>query len=604
MNAMHLLADEPDVERLGSTLLHFLWEGVLIAALYAAARRAARASGPNVRYILACAAVAAMAAAPVLTWSLLRPEAPNAVATSFTAPLSAATSTTVRGNPVSALIGGYRAVPAPFLPWVVAVWLAGATALWLRLLGGWALAARLRSTCSRPAPPKWQQTFNRLRIRIRVSGPVRLRLSPMVDTPGAMGWLRPVVLMPAGAFAGLSTGHVEALLLHEPAHIRRHDYLINILQSVVEALLFYHPAVWWVSGHIRSERELCCDDLAVSVSGDAVAYARALAELGSAAPATFGAVMAANGGSLANRIARLIGQPRPAARTLSGSGIVVSALLLVFAAIAVLGQPAAGSKFQVASVKPSTQPGFQVVRPLPGRLTANATVQLLIQNAYSVQSFQVVGAPEWAASERWQIEAKADGSASRAQVFQMLQTLLEDRCQLKIHRETKELPVYALEPAKGGIKAPPPAEGSCVEPSVDAPSEWAGGRVAPPGNGQSSPTPCGSLRVALQSSFGDARVQGGKVRMPELVRVLSMMLDRPVTDRTGFTGLFDVRLDFQVDETTAALPPPPPGAGPAPDSSSPSILTALPEQLGLRLTPAKGPVEVIVIDHIERPSAN
>jgi uncharacterized protein (TIGR03435 family) len=92
--------------------------------------------------------------------------------------------------------------------------------------------------------------------------------------------------------------------------------------------------------------------------------------------------------------------------------------------------------------------------------------------------------------------------------------------------------------------------------------------------------------------------------MPELVRVLSMMLDRPVTDRTGFTGLFDVRLDFQVDEITAALPPPPPGAGPSPDSNSPSILTALPEQLGLRLTPAKGPVEVIVIDHIERPSAN
>ena len=170
-------------------------------------------------------------------------------------------------------------MPAPLLPWVVAVWLAGAMVFWLRLIGGWIFAERLRSSLVRPAPREWQQALDRLKNRIRVSRPVRLLVSSLVQAPAVVGWLRPVVLVPVGALAGLPPEQIEALLLHELAHIRRHDYLVNIVQSAIEALLFYHPAVWWVSGHIRAERELCCDDMAVSVSGDAVTYARALAEL-------------------------------------------------------------------------------------------------------------------------------------------------------------------------------------------------------------------------------------------------------------------------------------------------------------------------------------
>src|SRR5205085_9799335 len=120
-----------------------------------------------------------------------------------------------------------------------------------------------------------------------------------------------------GALAGLPSEQVEALLLHELAHIRRHDYVVNILQSTAEAVLFYHPAVWWVSGHIRTERELCCDDAAVSITGDVLTYARALAELESFRPAHANAVMDANGGSLANRIGRLLGQSRPSTRGIS-----------------------------------------------------------------------------------------------------------------------------------------------------------------------------------------------------------------------------------------------------------------------------------------------
>lgn len=600
MNAIHFFAAQPWVERLGATLLHFLWQGALIAAVYAAARRrSARAAGPGVRYILACAALAAMAAAPVLTWSLLRPPAPGTAAAIFAAPVSAAASAGGPRVPAAWFAGVDGAERAPVLPWVVAAWFAGALAFWLRLVGGWILAERLRSRLVRPAPREWQQALDRLKAGIRVFRPVRLLVSAVVEAPAVVGWLRPALLVPVGALAGLPCEQVEALLLHELAHIRRHDYLVNAVQSVVEALLFYHPAVWWISGHIRTERELCCDDMAVAITGDPVTYARALAEVESADPVHFRPVMAANGGLLAHRIARLLGHHRPAPRPLAGTGMAAVALLPAVAVLAVFGQPAPHPQFAVASIKPSNSRTLMTVRPMPGRLVADASVQLLLQNAYTVQPFQIEGGPEWIGAERYQIEAKAGGSASRAQMFLMLRSLLEDRFQLKTHRETRELPVYALVPARSGLKLAPPKEGSCVEPAPDAPSDWAGGRIAPPGEGRLPVATCGRVGVILQA--GGARIQGGKVFMPELAKELSLLMGRTVIDKTGFTGRFDVGLDFLPDETTPAMPPPPPGA--SSDSGAPSLVSAI-QQLGLRLESTRGPVEVIVVDHLERPSAN
>lgn len=599
MNAIQVLSTQPWVAHLGSTLLHFLWQGVLIAAVYAIAR--SRATDPKVRYVLGCSALVVMAAAPVMTWSMPPLPVRERFTVSFTAPPAAA-SASLRNIPATFSNGVPPAVPAPFLPWVVAAWIAGTMTFWLRLIGGWILAERLRFRLTRPAPREWQQTLDRLRTGIRVSRPVRLLVSALVRTPAVAGWIRPVVLVPVGALAGFPPEQIEALLLHELAHIRRHDYLINILQSIVEAVLFYHPAVWWISGHIRAERELCCDEEAVSVSGDAINYARALAELESARPAHLKTVMAATGSSLKRRIARLLGQPHPATRTLSGPGIIAAAMLLAVTALAVWGQPAARPKFEVASVKPSQESRFMSVRPLPGRLTANAPVRLLMQNAYAVQAFQIQDGPAWINSEYYDIDAKTDGNAGRAQTFLMLQSLLEDRFGLKIHRETRDLPVYTLLTAKGGAKLAPPKDGTCVDSAPDGLLQSAGGRVPPPGAGPPALAPCGGLRVMLD--VGGAKMLGGKVAMPELVRTLSMTLGRTVIDKTGLTGLYDVKLEFLPDEATAALPPPPPGAATTLDSNNPSILTALQEQLGLRLEPAKGPVEVIVVDHVERPATN
>jgi uncharacterized protein (TIGR03435 family) len=444
----------------------------------------------------------------------------------------------------------------------------------------------------RPAPAEWRRTLRELGARIGVSRPVELLVSALVQVPTVVGWIRPVVLVPVGALAGLPPEHVEALLIHELAHIRRHDYLVNMLQSVAEALLFYHPAVWWVSGHIRAERELCCDDVAVSASGDVLTYARALAELESCRPAHFNAAVAANGGSLADRIARLLGQSRPAAVSGLGPGVLIGAVLIAATTYGLFGQSEARPAFQVASVKPntSTAPRGHMVRALAGgRLTAeDAWVMQLIQNAYGVQQYQVIGAPDWTNTDGFDIEAKADGNVDQKQVWLMVQTLLADRFKLAVHRETRQLPVYAIVAARGGLKLPPPKDAGC-----------------PPGPSPagSRQPPCGMVRISMGP--GGLQMTGDNAPMAEFVRMLAGLVNRPVIDRSGFTGTFDVHVEFTPDEYTGGLPPPPPGVPPLPtDPNRPNILAAVQEQLGLKLESSKGPVEVLVIDHVEKPSAN
>jgi uncharacterized protein (TIGR03435 family) len=612
MNAMQILSSQPWVERLGWTLVHFLWQGLSIAILYAAARRGvARTSSPHVRYLLACAALTAMMAAPLVTWGLMRPSdaSPDAAYRIRSTPPAASTTgiatTTTLPASVRSTVSGVQ--PARFLLWVVMLWLAGAVVFWVRLAGGWVVAARLRSVLVRRAPPEWQEILGKLGARIGLSRPVRLLVSALVQVPTVVGWLRPVVLVPVGALGGLPVEHLEALLLHELAHIRRCDHLVNILQSVAEALLFYHPAVWWVSGHIRAERELCCDDVAVSVSGDALTYARALAQLESYRPAHLSAAVAANGGSLSDRIARLLGQSRPAVRTGPGPGVLAVAILLVAAAYGLFGQSEAHPAFQAASIKrnPSawsepTHHRMDVHPELGGRLTAhNAPLMLLIQRAYAVQAFQVVGGPAWINSPGYDIEAKPEANTDRKQMWLMLQTLLADRFKLTLHRETRELPVYDLTAVKRGPKLPVPKEVSCISQPPDAPTP------PPHTPGQVG---CGYVAGPFLSSTG-LRLEGSKVHMADLIRELAFVLGRPVLDKTEFTGEFDLNLSFTADEATMGLPgsggPGDPGGSRLPTNPNrPNIYAALEEQLGLKLVSANGPVEVLVIDHVERPTAN
>ena len=586
------------IELLGLTLLHFLWQGALIAAAYVGLRR--YASRSEVRYLLACAALGVMAAAPIATWIALRPTSLQAVSASASLIASHPTSagSVFRGD-LFRFLAAHNERPFWFM-WVAAAWMTGVVIFSLRLLGGWMIAERLRRRRVRSAPGPWQETFETLRAQLRVARRVRLLVSGLVHAPAVVGLLRPVVLVPVSALAGLPAEQMEALLLHELAHIRRYDHFVNALQNMVEALLFYHPAVWWVSGHMRVERELCCDDVVVAVTGDAKSYARALAEVGAAEHAHYHAAIASTGGSLAYRVARLLGVPQPPSRTHSLAAVAAVAALIAITAIAVAGQTTR-PMFEVASVKPTgTRDGGQM-RPTAGRLMASAPLRVLMQAAYDVQSFQIVGGPEWVESDGYAVDAKASGNPDHKQMMLMLQSLLEDRFQLRIHNESKEMPVYALTPARGGLKLTPPRNGSCVEePELLGPLADPGARIQPPEQGPTPAPRCGGLDVPLGA--GGARLIGGKVPMAEFVRVLSRLLGHTVTDQTGFSGVFDVNVDFLPDDTTPGLPAPPPGAIPF-AVASPSIFSAV-QQLGLRLESAKGPVDVFFIDHVERPSEN
>jgi uncharacterized protein (TIGR03435 family) len=567
--------------RLGWTLVHFLWQGALIAAVYAAVRRFVAAA--NGRYLLACGALALMVAAPVATWLAM---GPSDIAPAIAADFTARVPHGVPSRAVALPIGVRTVVPAQaqtaWLRWAVAIWLFGASLLSVRLLGGWMLAARLRWRMTRPAPVEWGRTIERLRARLGIARAVGLRVSSLVQSPVVIGAWRPLVLVPVGMLTGMPAVQVEALLVHELAHIRRHDYLVNLLQSLAEALLFYHPAVWWVSGHIRTERERCCDDAAVAVSGDVVGYVSALAELAGTRRMRLAAV-AANGGSVADRIARLLGESRPAA---GKHGTLAAAVLLAAAAFGVYAQERPRPQFAAASVKPNTDnPPNRMQRPLPGgRWSAkNASLAMMIVTAYKVQRYQLVGGPSWMESDGFDIEATAGSDVKVPPLLLMLQSLLADRFKLALHRENREMPVYRMSGAKGSFNPPPP-DPACLE---SAPPAARGG------------TPCGLLRIGMSGS-----VDGGNAPMAQLVGTLAAIVGRPVIDETGFTGTLDVHLKFTPDQAAQGLPGGGLSAPADPDPSRPNIMEALREQLGLKLTSSKGPVEVLVIDHAERPSAN
>jgi uncharacterized protein (TIGR03435 family) len=585
------------VFRLGWTLLHFLWQGAAIATLYAATRRVFASRDANSRYLLACAALALMIAAPAVTWLRLAPagELPDPVYRIQATPQSAAPSTPTVLADFGPGIVSARIVDA--LPWLVVVWMAGVTALGIRLAFGCILARNMRSRQARLAPAEWQRALDRLRARVGVSRPVQLIVSGLVDAPAVVGWWKPIVLAPVGALAGLSTDAIEAVLAHELAHIRRHDYLVGIAQRAAEALLFYHPAVWWVSGHIRAERELCCDDIALACGADAFTYARALAQLEAGRRPALGFAMSATGGSLAGRIARLLGRTRPQ-ETSAAPGVLTLLALLVAVGYGMYAQSDARPAFQAASIKRNTTGGNGMgVRPLPGGGLhgENAAVTLLIQNAYRLQPFQIVGGPAWINTERYNIDAKPEHAVDREETWRMLQTLLADRFQLAVHRETRDLPGYILTTSKVGAKLPD-SRGVCA-------AEEPAALLPPPG----SPSPCG--RIVVQLSPDGLKLSGVKVRMPELVRILGMVTGKPVLDRTEVAAEFDVSLSFTPDATTSGLPGaggPRDSGGPqlATDPEKPNILAALQEQLGLKLSAGKTPVDVLVIDRVERPTSN
>lgn len=331
----------PIVNALAAALLHFLWEGAALALLLAIGLTIFHTA--KTRYAIACVALFAMPVVFVATLALLYPHT-----LTFPNPLRWPV-------PASASGAGVPSVPMPnsvltrlqeLMRSFVPVWFAGMALFYLRSAGSWMAVVRLRRVGVSAAPEDWQKRVAQLGSRLRMTGTVRLLESCLVDVPVVAGFLRPVILIPAGCLVNMPSDQIEYLLIHELAHVRRLDYFVNLLQKAIEGLLFYHPAVWWVSGVIAKERENCCDDVVLSIHPEPRRYASTLAAL---EQSRWAAMPAASGGNLSERIRRILSRPE---KSTAAPTPILAAILLAISAAVVFGalqQPAPAQAQRLAS---------------------------------------------------------------------------------------------------------------------------------------------------------------------------------------------------------------------------------------------------------------
>ena len=442
------------VETVGWVLVHFLWQGAVIAMLLRLALALATPSRPTLRYALGFGALALMLAAPLTTAARF---ARAGVAPLDAGPAPAATlkldeaqtlpaeiepsagahediaaahpggpDRVVRTNLLSeanrlgeendrkrssewTLPPSFRARVTAMLPWLVGTWVIGVMLLSVRLAGGWWRTRALRTRGVEAAPDVCQRMAARLIARMRIARPVAFFVSSRVTAPIVFGHVKPVVLVPAAVLAGLSPSQLEAILAHELAHVRRHDYLVNLLQTVIETVLFYHPAVWWVSRQVRQAREECCDDIAVAACGDRKDYVEALLGLEQMRHAAATLALGATGGSLLARARRLLIDTE---REGTSPRLAASLIAIAVAAIAMAGLPMAATvpvMVEPMMIEPSLSPSSQPA----SKPASQPAAQQASQPARQPQA--VIAAPDptasFAARRAW---VEREASARRA----------------------------------------------------------------------------------------------------------------------------------------------------------------------------------------------
>jgi uncharacterized protein (TIGR03435 family) len=418
--------------------------------------------------------------------------------------------------------------------------------------------------------------------------PIPVLSSPTLVEPAVFGIIKPVLVLPHGLNEKITREQLKAILVHELCHVRRRDNLAIAIYMGVETLFWFYPLLRWVGKRLMDERERACDEEVLRIGQEPDTYIEGILSVCKlnleSAPTCAAGVM---GSDLKKRVKAIL-ENRAAKLSfakklmLAASGLAVVALPLVIGAAQSLKvQP----RFEAASIKVNNLgenqlPGADFAAQ-GGRLhVRNNPMQNVIRNAYGVrQRFLLVGGPDWIDSDRYDMEARAEGNPGNDQMMSMLQSLLEDRLKLKVHRETREVPVYDLTVAKGGPKLTAYTEGSCVnfDPNNPPPP------LAP---GEKRREGCGNNLISR------GMWTASKVEMGSVAGAISVIVRRKVIDKTGLTGLFNVRMELPPDPLNAT------------DPTAPSIFTLLEEQMGLKLESSKGPAEVLVIDHIERPSEN
>ena len=326
-------------EALGWTLIHFCWQAAAIALVYKVADLAMAKERTQARYTLALVALLSMLSASIGTLAY------EESVFHQTAPLSARSvsgakpSLQIIPRPLAVMDmpaaprEAARLLARDVMPYLDFFWLIGVVCLSVRTIGGWWLIRRLRHSALVKAPHTLRIGLDRIRLQMGIPRFVDLRLSNRIAGPLTVGVIRPLILLPITALTSLSPDQLEVVLAHELAHIRRADYFWNILQTMIETLFFFHPAVWWISHRLREQRELCCDDIAVETCHDPAVYASALLRLEEQRKTHLHLAMALDGNqsrvSLRARVLRILGDPEEQPRDFKPLSLAGMAALLV-----------------------------------------------------------------------------------------------------------------------------------------------------------------------------------------------------------------------------------------------------------------------------------
>ena len=312
------------IQLIGWAIIHSLWQTILIAILLALILRMLSGFAPNVHYALSCSALALMLVCPVATSFCFN------LALSISLPVEKANVPTVgvdtskqpaktneivieaEEKPLSDIYSNFKkplnlAEQAEnFFSWLILFWILGVMIFSLRLSGGFLYTRRLIKSANQARDPSIKRMLDELMFKLKIKRTVRVLESAMIKVPMTVGCLYPVILLPPSALLGLTPQQMQTIIAHELVHIKRFDFLVNVLQAAVEILLFYHPAAKWVSGRVRRERELICDDRTLALCGDAVIYARALTKIARFENKLNYLATAAVDGNLTSRIHRLL----------------------------------------------------------------------------------------------------------------------------------------------------------------------------------------------------------------------------------------------------------------------------------------------------------
>jgi len=490
-----------------------------------------------------------------------------------------------------------------------------------------------------------------VRAAIRASSPLRLatsnlltgteiRSSRTVLEPSVVGLWRPILLLPTGIEQRLASEELDAVIAHEACHVYCRDNLTAGVQMLVECVFWFHPVVWWIGGRLIQERERACDEHVLDLLQNPRAYANGIVNVckhyvSAPLPCTPGV----SGSDLRQRIERIMrnetGEAVPR-RMRIVLAIAASLILIGPLTVGAVTAPPHTTAFQAAGRPPiSTAPSqlaFQAVSVkqnvsggmfarvdvrAPGRFTAvNVPAATLVRIAYGLGDFELVGEPRWLTADRYDVVASSSGDATIDQKRAMLRQVLQDRFNLSAHTETRQLPIYALMLTRADGRLGPGlrrSSSNCggAESALgpDAPGFGAGSGIPLSGLrwvGSDSPAWTGMPSCGFFGPSADTNLPAGRgglsfrgLTMRALARTIEPLVHRSVADETKLTGSFDG--DFGLIEE---LPPPPPPPGAPNPFTSPflSIFTALPEQLGLKLQPSSGPVSVLVIDAVQRPT--